>query len=64
MSKRGILRLRHPIENGIVVNWDDMEMLWEHIFTEELRVPVHPLVVTEQPFNPPANREKMTQVCQ
>ena len=24
-SKRGILTLRHPVEHGIVTNWDDME---------------------------------------
>ena len=24
-SKRGILNLKYPIENGIVTNWDDME---------------------------------------
>ena len=25
MSKRGILTLKYPIEQGIVTNWDDME---------------------------------------
>ena len=24
-SRRGILNLKYPIENGIVTNWDDME---------------------------------------
>ena len=24
-SKRGILKLKYPIEHGIVTNWDDME---------------------------------------
>ena len=26
--KRGILRLKYPIEHGIVTNWDDMETIW------------------------------------
>ena len=35
--KRGILRLEYPIENGIITNWDDMEMIWHHTFYNELR---------------------------
>ncbi|KAK6792269.1 hypothetical protein RDI58_011350 [Solanum bulbocastanum] len=27
LSKRGILTLKHPIERGVVRNWDDMEKL-------------------------------------
>ena len=26
--KRGTLTLKHPIEAGIVTNWDDMEKIW------------------------------------
>eukprot|EP01084_Bolivina_argentea_P298164 513769_1 len=36
--KRGILRLRYPIEHGIITNWDDMEKIWHHTFFNELRV--------------------------
>ena len=25
LSKKGVLTLKRPIENGIITNWDDME---------------------------------------
>jgi len=64
MQKRGVLRFGHPIEHGIVQNWDDMEKVWHHTLYSELKVSPeeHPILLTEAPLNPKENREKMTQI--
>ncbi|CAL2048313.1 unnamed protein product [Caenorhabditis brenneri] len=63
-AKRGILSLRYPIANGIVTNWDDMVNIWHHTFHNELRIlpEEHPVLLTEAPLNPKANRERMIEI--
>lgn len=34
---RGLLKLRYPLEHGIVTDWEDMERIWQYIYTEELK---------------------------
>jgi actin len=63
-SKRGILTMKYPVERGVVTNWDDFEKILHHTFYNELRVATEesPVVISEPPMNPAANREKITQI--
>lgn len=61
---RGLLRLKYPLEHGIVTNWEDMERIWQWVWSEELRVlsEEHPVLLTEAPLNPRGNRETAAQI--
>ncbi|GAB1600151.1 actin, adductor muscle [Argonauta hians] len=62
-TKRGILKLNYPIENGVVTNWDDMEKIWNYTFNElNTASENQPVLLTERPLNPKFNREKMTEI--
>eukprot|EP01084_Bolivina_argentea_P220862 374223_1 len=59
------LRVRYPIQHGMVTSWDDMEYgIWHHTFYNELKI--HPeeycVLLTEAPLTPKANREKVLQI--
>jgi actin-related protein len=58
------LQLNYPLEHGIIQNWDDLEAIWAHTFNNVLRVDSrdNPIMLTEAPRNPKANREKMAQI--
>mmetsp|Transcript_15696 Transcript_15696/g.26968 ORF Transcript_15696/g.26968 Transcript_15696/m.26968 type:complete len:376 (+) Transcript_15696:54-1181(+) len=60
---RGLLKLRYPMENGIVTDWIDMERVWAHAFSElKAQSKEHPLLLTEAPLNPRRNREKAAEI--
>jgi len=59
-SKRGVLTMKYPVEHEVIVNWDDMEKIWHHIFYNELRVDPADCnaLITIPPNNPKANCER------
>eukprot|EP01083_Nonionella_stella_P260427 888001_1 len=63
-ARMGMLTLNYPIEDGVVKNWDDMEKVWYHLFYDVLKASPneHPILLTEKPGNPKANREILTQI--
>jgi len=34
---RGMLKIKYPMEHGVVTDWADMERIWNHVYSEELR---------------------------
>ena len=65
VSKRGVLKLKYPIdEYGEVTNWDDMEKIWNHMFKEELKVTPgdHEVLLSDTPHRSKFVRERTTQI--
>lgn len=60
---RSFLNVTHPMEHGIVKNWEDMTHLWDYTFT---KLAVDPsdrkVLLTEPPMNPKKNRERMAEI--
>ncbi|POS84094.1 actin-like protein [Erysiphe pulchra] len=63
---RGLLKIRYPLEHGIVTDWDDMERIWEWVYGEGLKTlseeEQHPVLLTEPPLNPRSNRDVAAQI--
>ncbi len=34
---RGLLKIKYPLEHGIVTDWDDMERIWEFVYGDGLK---------------------------
>ncbi|XP_027174625.1 actin-100-like [Coffea eugenioides] len=64
LGKRGFLEIFPSTENGLVKNWDSRERVWHHTFYDKLHVDPrdHPVLLTEPPLNPKANRQKLTEI--
>lgn len=63
-TKKDVLYLKNPINQGLVENWDDLEKIWHHTLFSELRVSPeeHPVMLTETSLNPKPDREKITEI--
>ena len=59
------IQITSPMSGGNVTDWGSLEKVWRHVFDNELRVvpEEHPLLLTESPQGPKANRLKMTQTA-
>ncbi|KZP01556.1 Actin/actin-like protein [Calocera viscosa TUFC12733] len=63
-ENRNYLQISHPMEHGIIRNWEDMKILWDYTFDEVLHVDPRgrKILLTEPPMNPKVNRQRMCQV--
>lgn len=61
---RGLLRVNYPMSHGTITDWDDMESIWRHLYSDELKVlpEEHPVLLTEAPFSPSSMREQAAQI--
>ncbi|KAI9926517.1 actin [Aspergillus wentii] len=64
VSHRDNLELTHPIENGHVTSWNDMEKILNYAFYKVLQQAPeeHPILLAESVFNSKQNREKAAQM--
>ncbi|EFC43396.1 hypothetical protein NAEGRDRAFT_49873 [Naegleria gruberi] len=62
--KKAILKLSKPMDRDVITNWDDMEILFEHVFFNELRVEPENqgIILGEGCFNPKQNRRKLAEM--
>lgn len=56
--------LFHPIQQGIITDWNQMESIWQHTFHNELNVTTEdrPVLLTETVLNLKSNRDKMIEL--
>lgn len=62
---RGLLSIRYPMEHGIVTDWNDMEHIWQYIYSKDQLQTFpeeHPVLLTEAPLNPRKNRDKAAEM--
>ena len=52
------------MSHGVIEDWENMEKLWKHAFTElnSVSIKEHPVLLTEAPINPKKNRLKMAEI--
>ncbi|RHY57163.1 hypothetical protein DYB30_005230 [Aphanomyces astaci] len=62
---RGLFSIKYAMEHGIVTDWDRMQRIWEHMYSKDMlniTSDEHPVLLTEAPLNPAANRVKAAEV--
>ena len=62
--KEDLVNIRRPMENGSIINWDEIEKLWHHTFYNELLVvpDQYPVILTEKENVTQQSREKSIQL--
>ena len=57
-------KIHHPVQYGIIKNFEEMEKIWIHTFQNELRVnsDERNILIDDNPGAPKINREKITQL--
>merc|ERR1712215_354680 len=61
---RGILSISHPIRQGVVQDWDDLEAIWTHMLKAELKTEAsnQPVIITQAPLASEQEEAKMAEI--
>uniref|UniRef100_A0A8C9IFM2 Actin related protein T3 n=2 Tax=Piliocolobus tephrosceles TaxID=591936 RepID=A0A8C9IFM2_9PRIM len=61
---RSSLSISYPVERGLITSWEDMEIMWKHIYDYNLKLKPcdGPVLITEPALNPLANRQQIVEV--
>ncbi|KAK7195191.1 actin-like protein [Novymonas esmeraldas] len=64
LLKQGALDVHHPIQDGFINDWGDVEKLWSHLFFNELRVSpeTHCFLLTQPVNTSAAQRERTLEI--
>ncbi len=64
LRKLNLIALKHPIEKGIITDWNDMENLWYYTFNDQLRINPedHSIFIAESALAPKEQREKTAEI--
>nr|QGN00922.1 Arp2D [Drosophila algonquin] len=65
LKMRSMLRVSHPMENGAVLNWEDMCHVWDYTFGPQ-KLDIEPtnskILLAEPPMVPTRDREKIIEL--
>eukprot|EP00347_Sterkiella_histriomuscorum_P005121 403357814 len=66
LKRSPLLCLKYPIEHGIILDWDEIDMLINHCVNSQMKVNFSELhgglMMSEAPLNPKRNREKLAEL--
>eukprot|EP01133_Synstelium_polycarpum_P008384 gene8384-9856_t len=63
VARRSTLSMRSPVVRGVITHWDDMEMLWRHMYRDELKVKAdqHPVLINVASTSTAQERSRIAQ---
>lgn len=63
-NRRGILKLKYPIQRGQINNWESMEKIWRHAFDYELMIEPseHQILIAIPPNTNQKQRDKIDEI--
>ena len=54
------MKLKYPVNHGIIESWEDMELLWGRVYNElKVSPKEYPVLLTEPNLNPMSQRLKL-----